>query len=208
MKITAIEKQRKDGRYNIFLDGEFAFGLYKESIFDFGLRVNDEIDEKKAAEIREYDEAGFGKKIAYSFLNYKTRSEKEVRKKLKEKKISEKSIEKIIESLKSLKFVNDGLFAKMYVESKLLHKPQGRRLISNKLKEKGIDKETAEQTIQEHYTEETEIKKAKDLLRKFEKKVRAKSPSDKKQKCYRHLMSKGFDFDIINKAMKLEDSEQ
>ena len=96
MKITAIEKQKKEGRYNIYLDGEFAFGLYKESIFDFGLRVNDELDENKITEIRECDETGFGKKVAYGFLNFKQRTEKEVRKKLKEKKISPKSTDKII----------------------------------------------------------------------------------------------------------------
>jgi len=205
MKITAIEKQKKEGRYNIYLDGEFAFGLYKESIFDFGLRVNDELDENKITEIRECDETGFGKKVAYGFLNFKPRTEKEVRKKLKEKKISAKSTDKIIESLKSLKYLNDGAYAKMFVESKLLRKPQGRRMISIKLKEKGIDKEIVEQTLQDHYSEDSEIMKAKDLLNKFEKKVRAKSPADKKQKCFRHLISKGFDFDIIGKVMKPED---
>jgi regulatory protein len=47
MKITRIEKQIKfKNRYNIFLDGEFAFGLYDDTILKFGLRTNDELSDE------------------------------------------------------------------------------------------------------------------------------------------------------------------
>ncbi|MDD5361303.1 MAG: RecX family transcriptional regulator [Ignavibacteria bacterium] len=204
MKITSIEKQKKEGRFNIYLDGEFAFGLYRETIYGFGLRVNDEINEKKAEEIKTSDEIGFAKRVAYRFLNYKQRSEKEVRKKLKEKKISEPCIEKVISFLKDLKYLNDETYAKMYLESKILQKPEGRRVLKMKLTEKGIPKETAEKIVSENYSEELEKEKAAELLKKYEKKVRAKNPADKKQKCYRFLISKGFDFDTINELLNSE----
>ena len=62
MIITSIEEQKKKGRFNIFLDGEFAFGLYKETIYDFGLRVKDNLTEEKVRELKSYDEINFGKK--------------------------------------------------------------------------------------------------------------------------------------------------
>ena len=100
MKITKIEVQKKDKhRYNIFLDGSFAFGLYEDSVLKYGLRTKDELDEKKIKEMREFDEFGYGKKAAYSFLAYKPRSKKELVKKLKQKKISDKIIEDIIKIL-------------------------------------------------------------------------------------------------------------
>ena len=196
-KITNIEQQKKEGRYNIFLDGEFAFGAYKETIYNFGLRVNDELDEKKISEIKSYDEINFGKKVAYRFLNYKPRSEKEVITKLKEKKISQKSINDIIRSLKSLNYLDDRQYAKMYIEEKLLRKPEGRRLLEIKLNRKGLDKETVQNIMDENYSEETEIKKIVDLLIKYEKKVKAKTFPEKKQKCYRFLISKGFGYDLV-----------
>lgn len=206
MTITSIEEQKKKGRYNIFLDGEYAFGLYKETIYHFGLRTKDELDDKKIEELKSYDEINFGKKVAYRFLNFKPRSEKEVRTKLKGHKLSDESIDKILDSLKEFKFINDEQYAKMYIESRVSLKPEGRRSLKIKLAQKGIGKETSEKTVEENYTEETEFHKALDLVTKYKKKVKAKTPIEKKQKCYRHLLSKGFSYDLINRVLKVEEN--
>jgi regulatory protein len=205
-KITSIEPQKRKGRYNVFLDGEFAFGADKETIYNFGLRKNDELSENKISEIKNYDEFNFGKKIAYRFLNYKPRTEKEIKKKLKENKISENSIEKVISTLKDLKYIDDNQFAKMYLEEKLSNNPKGKRLLAIKLAEKGINKEVIGNVINSQYSEEKEIKKAKELLKKYLKKVRAKSEADKKQKCYRYLLSRGFDYEIVKSVCKIENA--
>ena len=204
-KITKIEKQKKEGRYNIFLDGEFAFGLYKETIFHYGLRTKDSLEENRINEIRDFDEYNFGKKVAYCFLNYKQRSEKEVRKKLTEKKISPHNSEKIIESLKELKFIDDRNYAKLYLEDKLTHKPEGKRKLTIKLAGKGITKETIDDTMGKIYDEETEFKKAEEVLRKYFVKLKQMKPLEKKQKCFRHLLSKGFDYEIINNVLRESD---
>lgn len=206
--ITSIEEQKKKGRYNIFLDGEYAFGLYKETIYHFGLRTKDELDEKRIGELKSYDEINFGKKVAYRFLNFKPRSEKEVRTKLKGHKLSDESIDKILDSLKEFKFVNDEQYAKMYIESKVSLKPEGRRSLKIRLAQKGIGKETSEKTVEENYTEETEFQKALDLVTKYQKKVKAKTAIEKKQKCYKHLLSKGFSYDLINRVLKVEDNTE
>jgi regulatory protein len=203
--ITSIEEQKKKGRYNIFLDGEFAFGLYRETIYHFGLRSKDKLDEIKIKEIISYDEINFGKKVAYRFLNFKPRSEKEVMNKLKSHKLSDDSINTIIDSLKEFKFINDEQYAKMFIESKVSLKPEGRRSLKIKLSQKGIEKETAEKTVEDNYSEETEFQKAQDLFKKYQKKVKAKTPLEKKQKCYRHLLAKGFSFDLIKRVLKIED---
>lgn len=206
MIITSIEEQKKKGRFNIFLDGEFAFGLYKETIYDFGLRVKDVLTEEKINEIKSYDEINFGKKVAIRFLNYKQRTEKEVHGKLKSHKLSEESINKIIIFLKEFKFVNDENYAKLFVESKKILKPEGRRTVRMKLAQKGINKELSERSVSENYSEEEEFIKAKELFDKYRKKVRGKNEADKKQKCYRFLLSKGFSYDLIREVMKLEES--
>ena len=203
-RITSIEPQKRKGRFNIFLDGEFAFGADKETIYNFGLRKNDDITKDKINEIIEYDEFNFSKKIAYNFLNYKSRTEKEIKKKLKEKKISEKSIDKVIAILKNLKFIDDTRYAKLYVEEKLTNNPKGKRVISMKLAEKGVSKEVINSIIDSQYNEDKETAKAKELLLKYLKKVRAKSDLDKKQKCYRYLLSRGFDYEIVKEVCKIE----
>lgn len=206
MIITSIEEQKRKGRFNIFLDGEFAFGLYKETIYDFGLRVKDDLTEEKIKEIISYDEINFGKKAAIRFLNYKQRTEKEVHRKLKSHKLSDESINKIMLFLKDFKFVNDENYAKLFVESKKLLKPEGRRTVRMKLAQKGIGKELSEKSVSENYSEEEELIKAKELFDKYRKKVRGKNEADKKQKCFKHLLSKGFSYDLIREVMKIEET--
>lgn len=204
MKITKIEKQKKDRhRYNIFLDGEFAFGLYEDSVLKYGLRTGDGIDESKAIEMKEFDEFGFGKKVAYSFLAYKQRSKKELTKKLKQKKISDKSIDKIIDLLEKQKYLDDRSYARNYLENKLSSKPVGKRLAKLKLSEKGIDKELIETTVSEGYSDNKEIELASKLLEKFEKRVKYKDIAEKKNKCYRYLISKGFDYETAGRVLNL-----
>ncbi len=203
MIITAIEEQKKKGRYNIYLAGEYAFGLYKETIYDFGLRVKDELTEEKIKEIRSYDEVNFGKKAAIRFLNYKQRTEKEVIDKLRSFKLTEESIKTVMDFLKEFKFVNDENYAKLYVESKKLLKPEGRRTVKMRLALKGINKELSDKSVEENYSEEEELNKARLLYLKYRKKVRGKNEADKKQKCYRYLISKGFSYDIASSVMKL-----
>lgn len=208
MKITKIEKQKKDKhRYNIFLDGEFAFGLYEDSVLKFGLRTDDELTENKIEEIRKFDEFGFGKKTAYAFLAYKQRSKKEIVKKLKQKKISDNAIEDIVELLEKQKYLDDKAYARNYLEDKLNSKPVGKRLAKLKLFEKGIDKELIESTVNESYTGDKEFELASELLKKYEKKVNYKDMQDKKNKCYRYLISKGFDYETTGRVLNTSEHD-
>jgi regulatory protein len=205
MKITKIEKQKKDRqRYNIFLDGEFAFGLYEDSLVKYGLRSGDVLSEDKIKEMKEYDEFGFGKKVAYSYLAYRQRSKRELAGKLKQKKISADIIEKIIALLEEQKYLNDNTFAKNYLDDKLNSKPIGKRLAILKLSEKGIDKEIIEGAVNESYADDKEAELAEKALKKYERIVKYKDAADKKNKCFRHLISKGFDFDTVKKVMNIE----
>jgi regulatory protein len=204
MVITKIEKQKKNKeRYNISIDGEFAFGLYEDSLVKYGLRSGDELTAEKIKEMQEYDEFGYGKKVAYSFLAYKQRSKKELIKKLKLKKISDASIEKIVELLEKQKYLNDELFAGNFIEDKLNSRPIGKRLAKLKLSEKGIDKEVIEETLNKIYSEDKEAEYAERVLEKYVKKVKYKDAADKKNKCYRYLISKGFDFDTVKKVLSI-----
>lgn len=203
MRITKIEKQKKDkSRYSIYIDDEFQFGLYDDTLLKYGLRTGDELSEAKINGIREYDEYNYGKKVAYSYLSYKQRSRKEIEKKLKTKKISASSIEKIIEWLTELKYINDDAYARMLIEGKLRRKPIGKRMLEQKLKLAGIEKESAEKAIKENYSEETELNKAKELLEKYVRKSRFKNEIDKKGKCYKYLISRGFDGEIAQRVWR------
>lgn len=205
MKITNIEKQQIDKRrYNVFIDDIFALGIYDETLLKFGLRCNDELDEEKLNEIKQSDEFNFGKKLAYSYLAYKSRSKSDLIKRLKTKKVSENIIDKVIQLLEEQKYLNDETFARNFLESKLSSKPVGKKLLQLKLLEKGIDKETTDKTIENNYSQKTETEAAERLLKKYQKNLRVKNKLDKKKKSYRYLVSRGFDSEIISKVVNLD----
>jgi regulatory protein len=203
MLITLIEKQKKRrGRYSVFLDGEFGFGITDNTLLKFGLRKNDELTEEKIEEIKDYDEFDYAKKYSFDLLSRSPKSEKEIRTKLKQKKISGSNIVKVIDALKELKFLDDANYAKLFVESKLRNNPAGKVVIKNKLREKGIEKELIEESIENYYDDALEEKKAEQILLKYLKKKRDDDEYAFKRKCFQHLVSKGFNFDLVNDLLR------
>lgn len=203
MLITKIEKQKKRrGRYSIFLDNEFGFGITDNTLLKFGLRKNDELTEQKIDEIKNYDEFDYAKKYSFDLLSRSPKSEKEIRTKLKQKKITDSNIIKVINALKELKFLDDVNYAKLFVESKLRNNPAGKVVIKNKLREKGIGKELIEESIENFYDDAVEEKKAESILLKYMKKKTGDDYYTLKRKCFQHLVSKGFDFDLVNELLR------
>ena len=80
----------------------------------------------------------------YRFLSYRQRSIKEVDDYLAKKKASSLDSKRIINKLKEQKFLDDELFAKLWIESRNKFKPRATRIIKFELKQKGIDKELIE----------------------------------------------------------------
>lgn len=199
MKITSIERQKKKGRYNLFLDGGFAFGIYEDTLVKFSLRKNDDLSEKRINEIRDYDEFNYGKKVAYDFLYYRQRSEKELKTKLKQKNISQKNSDKVIEFFISHKFLDDEEFARSFVANELLKKPSGKRMLYRKLLQKGINKEVIERILESSYPEESSG--AEKLLKKYAARLKDKPLPLRKQKAYNYLISRGFDFDTAKETV-------
>lgn len=205
MKITSIQKQQKaKSRYNIYVDGVFAFGLYMDTITDYGLRVNDELSEKLLNEIKESDELNYGKKTAFEYLAYKARSKKEVYDKLKARKISEKSIIKVLDYLEQLKYIDDETYVKSYLVSGLSGKPSGRKMVLHKLLKKGINKELAEKVINEILNDNSDYDNGKKLLLKYIPKIKNKDAYEIKKKCFTYLMSRGFEYETINLLLNSE----
>ena len=80
MKITSVEPQKNNPRrYNVFLDGQFAFGADEDLVVERRLVIGKEIEENDLEKI--FSEAEVGKLVekVYGLLNIRYRSEKEIR---------------------------------------------------------------------------------------------------------------------------------
>jgi len=77
-EVTAIEPQKKKERFNIFVDGKFAFGLDAETLVKSGLKVGQEISEKEIEKLVFENEVRKLMEKALHFLSFRPRSESEV----------------------------------------------------------------------------------------------------------------------------------
>ncbi|HWA07611.1 MAG TPA: RecX family transcriptional regulator [Ignavibacteria bacterium] len=203
MLITKLEKQKKNNkRYNLYIAGEFYCGLYDDTILKFGIASGDELTENRLTEIREFDEYIYGKKISFDYLSYRIRTAAEIKKKLKSKDISPAITDKVIHHLNELGLINDEEFAKQLITEKIKNKPAGRRLLQQKLFEKGISKQVSETAIEKYLTDEDEKKMALKIYSKLKPKLKGLEKQKAKQKIYETLARKGFEYDIINEIIR------
>jgi regulatory protein len=146
-KITAIEVQKRSpNRVNIYLDGNYAFGLAR--IVAAWLRVGQTLDEKKIEQLQAEDARERALQQTMLFLSYRARSESEIRQNLRKHEIPEGVIDLTLERLRQDGFANDHQFAKAWVEDRSTFRPRSRRLLAMELRQKGLGDESVESALE------------------------------------------------------------
>lgn len=201
MRITAITQQKRDpSRYNIFVDGEYAFALPMQDILYFKLTEGREVTEKTIVFIRKnliYIQA---QDTALRFLGYKMRTVQEIRQKLLEKEFAEDVIAQVLAFLEKYGYVDDRDYCRRYIRERLRLKPKSSYVLGLELLQRGIPSHIIEEVLAE-----TEIDEAGDALRWLEKKSRGQWPPEnekKKKQLFDFLLRKGYSYDIIREAFR------
>ena len=146
-QITALRAQKRNPhRVNVFLDGEYAFGLSR--IVGAWLQVGQQINDEKIAQLKASDRHEVAYQRAVRFLGYRLRSEAEVRKNLLTHDVMEEDIENVLERLRLAGLVDDAHFAQSWVENRSEMRPRGRRALVYELRIKGITDDTINQTLE------------------------------------------------------------
>lgn len=145
-KITGLSVQKKNpNRVNIYLDGEFAFGVAR--ITAAWLKNGDELSDEKIASLLAADTREWAYQQALLYLSYRVRSEKEVQQNLQKHEMPEAVIEETLERLRKAGLVNDNEFAQTWVENRSTFRPRSRRALAMELRQKGLDDETVHSAI-------------------------------------------------------------
>lgn len=201
-KITSIEVQKKNkDRVNVFVDYEFSFACNMELIYKEGISKGCIVDEKRLSEIIYKEEKSKAKSVALKSLERTLKTEKEIRDKLTYKGYDENTIESTMEFLKDYNFVNDEEYVRLFIKEKL--KSKGNNKIKFDLKQKGIASDLISKAFCE-ISDDVESDKAKELcIKKYN--ILKKSTDDErkiKEKLFRHLVGKGYDFSLSNSVIK------
>ena len=131
-----------------------------------------------------------------AFCAYQERSSFEVIEKLKRMGAEDGEIVQVLNALIDAKFLDDERFAKAYAVGKLRIKHWGVNKIKQGLQLKRIDRELIAQAIAAMYDEENYIGILQQVAqRKWQELHKEKDPWMRKQKLFRFLASRGFNYD-------------
>lgn len=199
MIITKIEPQKNPDRVNIYLDGNFAFGLSKEIQIKYSLNEDMEIDQKFVENVLLQEEKLKAKNKALKFLSNRIRSTKEMVDKLKKEGFEDLVIENTLDYLKYYSLIDDYQFAKSFMRDKMKLNKYGPDRIKFELYKKGIPKEIIDEVLSEY---EDEYSIAYDLAIKKMKSYKTNDKKDLYGKLGSFLGRKGFSYDCISKVLR------
>ncbi|HBC73059.1 MAG: RecX: regulatory protein [Candidatus Amesbacteria bacterium GW2011_GWB1_47_19] len=128
-------------------------------------------------------------------LSLRPRSRKEITEYLKKKTSDQDLIDKVLDRLISLKFIDDTSFTAWLVESRSRSRPRGRRLLEQELKSKGVAIDDQLITINE---KDLAVKAISKKLHRWQHLSRR----DFRIKASRFLSARGFSWDAIETTLK------
>lgn len=198
-KVTALKIQaRNKNRVNVYLDGEYAFGLIK--IEAARLRAGQVLSEADIARLKQADETESAYEKVLNFLAYRPRSEAEIRKYLKGKKFPEEQMGGVVARLRQAGLVDDEKFAEQWVENRATFRPKARRALKAELRAKGVGAKAIEAAVagvdESAAARQLAAARAPRLLRQ------KLSRLDFKRKLGDYLARRGFDYETIKEAVE------
>lgn len=199
MTVTKIEPLSKT-RYKVYLDGQFAFTLYKGELSRY------HIAEESVIEDDIYDSLRLivikrAKLRAMHLLSDMGRTESQLRTKLKQGGYEEDAVEAAIRYVKSFGYINDMEYARSFIDSRKDRK--SKKELYAALLQKGVPAEIVEQVFEEaDYGEKDSRRAIETLMRK-----RSYNPETadvkEKQKMMGYLMRKGFSYQDVRNVLQV-----
>jgi len=194
-------------RYKVYIDGDYAFLLYKGETRNFHIQEGQEISESVYNEITNELLPKRAVKRAMNLLMKKDYTEYKLRQKLSEGGYTSDCIDAALNYVKSYNYVNDERYARDYIAYYIELRSKNR--IIQDLNNKGISKEVFGPILEEMYENsdtDIELNQAVELLRK--KRYNSESCDFKeKQRLMAFLARKGFTTSVIKKALSLDTTD-
>ena len=215
-QITSIKPQKRKDRYNVFLDGNFGFGIDSENLIKFGLKVNKILTRDQIKKIGQEDLRKKLTDLTLNYLSFRQRSKEEILnylakkitklESIKFKEAKEASVVNlIINKLEKIHLIDDKEFARNFIESKTRFAKKGKRLIKLELIQKGIKKDVIDDLLKDHIDD---LKIALAAVQKKTSKWQNLERNAKKRKIFEYLTRRGFDFETCQKVFAKLDKKR
>lgn len=200
--ITALKVQTRDkDRVNVYLDGEFAFGL--ALIHAVWLKVGQQLSDEEIAELKDADTLEKAKQRALGLISYRPRSILEVRRRLQRAGVDEAKIGEVVASLQQAGLLDDESFTRTWVESRIEASPRSKRMIAWELRQKGVSQENIEASLEEVNDDDAAYRLA---LKRWPR-VAQLEPVERRRKLTEYMARHGFGYDTIQDVIQKLENE-
>ncbi|HEV2294801.1 MAG TPA: RecX family transcriptional regulator [Tepidisphaeraceae bacterium] len=196
--ITKIsEQRRRPNRRNVYLDGQFAFGVNLNVVARFRLREGMSITSEQVGEIEhgELRQEVFDQATRYLGQRLHTRAE--LHRKLMRREYGERIISDVLDQLEQLGYVDDKRFATAKALSAAQHKHHGKRRAAVELIKAGVKGETARRALEEVYEAHDSLAVARQLAEKQAPSLRRLDGVVARRRLIGMLLRGGFTYDEI-----------
>ena len=194
--VVPFDKKRR----KVHIDNQYAFPLYLSELRRFNIEPGKEITETLMEKIEELLYKRIRERILY-LLDSSPRTEYEIRTKLFKSGYIDRYVTPVLDRIKEYGYIDDFAYARMYAESLRNGKNNSRRVIENKLYQKGISADIISEIMENVSVDET------DLILKTLKKRKVDPISYNnmdyvsRRKVYGYLISKGFSPSNVSKCL-------
>ncbi|MCH5262037.1 MAG: regulatory protein RecX [Lachnospiraceae bacterium] len=202
MLVTQISEVSKS-RSRIYLDGQFAFILYKGELRQFQIKEGQELTEECYRQIMTQILPKRAKLRSMNLLQSRDYTRKQLEDKLKQGEYPRECIEEALSYVESYGYIDDRRYAGDYIEYHIQTKSRMR--IETDLMRKGISKEVIRQAFEDLGNlgvVQDEAALIRDLLNK-RKYCADTATRQEQQKMYGFLYRKGFSPEVIVRALEL-----
>lgn len=191
LEIYKIEEYRKNRKLVYLDEGTPAFCLYTKEVKKFELAEGGVIPEEVYGKIVELLSKRARERCLY-LLESMARTERQLKDKLKDAYYPDEAIEYALSYCKEKHYVDDLDYAERFIGSRSA--TLSKKMIEQKLYQRGIGKDVMEQAFEEADIDEEEALRS--LIERKYKDIADLSFEDR-QKVIKKLMAKGFSYDAI-----------
>lgn len=197
MSLEARARKLARTRMDIYEDGQYIFTCDKSALKDVDLEAIDDVYAWQESLLPQ--ELAGALERAYSFLDVRMRSRREVADKLRTAGYADDVIDVVLDRLEEQKFLDDSYFAQIWVEER--GATRSRNQLKTELFQKGISREDIEEALS-HFDAEEEVQRCATLL---SQKMARKDASDRDviAKATQAAARKGYSWDTIRSALAL-----
>lgn len=195
--VTEISQQKRDAsRYNISIDGEYAFAVSANALLESGLHQGQQLSESELVAIKEKAHGNRAYDQSLNYLSLRKRSRAEIKQYLdKKREYDEFTINAVLDRLERARLISDSEFATAWIADRNALKPRSRRMLAQELRAKGLSSADIEVALA-GISDDEEVKQIKRIA------IKKAARYGDRQKLIAHLGSLGFSYDLIKRALQ------